>query len=92
MNKEQIYDTKIEPLMTQIISICQDHKIAMLASFDIGHPDDEGLRCTTALLDGTFNPPNNMLEALSILKPSVSSFMIRSVAKDGATTLTAIIP
>lgn len=31
MNKEQVYDEKIAPLMTQIIAICQEHKIAMLA-------------------------------------------------------------
>ena len=35
MNKEDVYDTQINPLMAEIIKICQENKIAMLASFAI---------------------------------------------------------
>lgn len=52
MNKEQIYDEQIAPLMTQIIEICQKHGIAMLASYAIPAPEDPGLMCTTHLADG----------------------------------------
>ena len=41
MNKEQAYDSLISPLMLQIIGICKDQGIAMMASFDIAH-DGEG--------------------------------------------------
>src|SRR5450432_4241349 len=41
MNKEQIYDEQISPLMTQIIKICQDHEIDFIANFELG-PVDEG--------------------------------------------------
>lgn len=34
--KEQIYDEKIHPLMTQIIEICQDAGIDFIASFELG--------------------------------------------------------
>lgn len=58
MNKEQIYDSEISPLMKQIIGLCKEHGIAMVASFDIGH-DGEGpngedcsrLTCNTLLPD-----------------------------------------
>jgi hypothetical protein len=49
MNKEQIYDAQISPLMTQIIAICKAGGISMLAHFDISHEDDPGLACTTCL-------------------------------------------
>lgn len=49
-NKEQVYDDDINPLMAQIIAICQEHNIAMLASFAIPTPNDPGLRCTTKIL------------------------------------------
>ncbi len=37
MNKEQVYDDQISPLMLQIIDICKAKGIAMMASFDIAH-------------------------------------------------------
>lgn len=52
MNKEQVYDEKIVPLMQQIIEVCQEHNIGMIADFEI--PDDEdsdlwGWGCTSVL-------------------------------------------
>lgn len=35
MNKEEIYDNQISPLMTQVIDICKKNNIAMLMSFSI---------------------------------------------------------
>ena len=69
MNKEQIYDREIAPLMAQILSICKTNKIAMLADFAIGHDNDEGLRCTSAILTSDLNPPENMVLALELLRP-----------------------
>lgn len=59
MNKENIYDSQVSPLMQQVIAICKDNGIAMMASFDIAH-DGEGpngedcsaLTCNTLLPDG----------------------------------------
>lgn len=51
MNKEQIYDERIAPLMAQILDICKAHKIAMVASFAIPIAEYSGLRCTSALLE-----------------------------------------
>lgn len=60
MNKEQVYDTQINPLMEQIIDICQAHGIAMIASFAIPTPEDGDLACTSLLPDETGdNPPSH---------------------------------
>lgn len=49
--KETAYDERIAPLMTQIIALCQEHKINMYASYMLD-PREDGeaiIRCTTAL-------------------------------------------
>ena len=56
MNKEQIYDEKVSPLMTEIIKICKENDITMLASFSIPTEEHEDLGCTTALLDNPDDP------------------------------------
>ena len=53
MNKEQIYDSKIAPLMEQIINICKEHKIGMFATYEIPNEEDADLKCTTILPDET---------------------------------------
>lgn len=53
LNKEQVYDAQINPLMEQILTICQAHGIAMLCTFAIPTPDDDELACTSMLPDET---------------------------------------
>lgn len=65
MTKEEIYDNQINPLMAQIIEICKEHKIAMLADFTL----DEDLRCTSCLLADEYGPSEGQLRAHAILKP-----------------------
>lgn len=90
--KEQIYDEKINPLMAQIIAICQKHKIAMLCDFAIPTPEDDSLKCTSALLDASTNPPAEMLRSLELLRPrKVSSMMITTRHADGSKTITAVL-
>lgn len=46
---EAVYDERIAPLMTEIIGICREHKIPVLATFqwcDDTHEDGAGF-CTT---------------------------------------------
>lgn len=52
MNKEQVYDERIEPLMAQITGICKEAGISMLCTFDIPTEEDPHLCCTSALPDG----------------------------------------
>ena len=67
MNKEQAYDEKIFPLMTQIIEICTDHGIAMIASFALSTEEDAGPCCTTCLKDENGKNAKGHIEALDIL-------------------------
>lgn len=50
-DKEQIYDDKISPLMTEIIKICKENDIKMVADFYLREPTEEEteFHCTTAL-------------------------------------------
>lgn len=66
--KEEIYDAEINPLMTQIIAICKEHKIALLATFELPCDDDPDLACTTALLADEYEPSEKVLEALRVIR------------------------
>jgi hypothetical protein len=92
MNKEQIYDDQISPLMAQIIAICQTNKIAFLSSFSIPTEDDPELRCTSVMLEKEFEPPEEFLKAWREIRPaSRSTMMLCTESGDGTTTLTAIV-
>jgi hypothetical protein len=53
MSKEEIYDSKIAPLMEQIIQVCKDSGIGAFATFAIPSDDDPSLACTTSIPDGS---------------------------------------
>jgi hypothetical protein len=93
MNKEQIYDEQISPLMTQIIEACQANKIAFVACFSIPNDEDPDLRCSSAMLGEEFEPPEEFKRAWRELRPSNSGgmMMLRTENGDGSTTLTAIV-
>lgn len=50
-NKEEVYDTQINPLLKQIIEICEKNGIAFISSFCIPTEDNPDLVCTTLLPD-----------------------------------------
>ncbi len=101
MNKEEIYDSRISPLMLQIIEICKAEGIAMIASFDIGHegegPNGEdctGLVCSSLTPDGEGNPNPTFQKAFSLIKCgryASTSLHIATEHADGTRTLAAII-
>lgn len=103
MNKEEIYDEQISPLMQQIIAITREHGIAMIASFDIAH-DGEGpngedcstLTCTTHLPDGDENLNDRFNRSAQIIRQGHRSqngpaMQLTTVHADGSKTLTAFI-
>lgn len=49
MSTEEIYDKEIAPLMNQIIATCKEHKIPVVATFDLRDANDEDVRCQTSL-------------------------------------------
>ena len=94
VTKEQIYDEQISPLMTQIIAICKEHGIPIVASFFTPGDDDPELAVTTALLGNGFEAPKNFSNALRELRPELfdgAPLMLRTEHGDGGTTLTAIV-
>lgn len=66
-NKEQVYDEQIGPLMQQIIDLCQQHGIAMLATFALPTEAQPDLNCTTAIPNETGKYPSVMGEMLGML-------------------------
>jgi hypothetical protein len=81
MNKEQIYDEKINPLLAQIIEICKTHGIAMLASFSIPTPEQADLLCTSLLPDGDGNSFAPYKQALRTIKNGGESFAAFTITK-----------
>lgn len=73
MNKEQIYDSQINPLMAQIIEICKANQIAMLATFDIPNEEDADLACTSHLPDETGKLPERIAACVRAAKAGHSS-------------------
>jgi hypothetical protein len=51
-NLEHVYDREIAPLMAQILTICEQHHLPMVAAFAFSsaHDGDEVGICTSALL------------------------------------------
>ena len=74
MNKEQIYDAEIEPLMAQILEICKRGGIAMLASFSIPTDDAPTLSCTSCIPDGEGNTPKHLDNARRAVMDTPQSF------------------
>lgn len=94
MNKEQIYDEKIHPLMAQIIEICKAHKIAMLATFDIPNDEDESLACTSSTPNETGKPSKRIADCVRAARFGYSPttpMMLTTQHADGSKTLTAIL-
>ena len=101
MNKEQIYDSEISPLMQQIIGICREKGIAMFASFNIAH-DGEGpngedcssLTCTLHIPDGAEVFDHRFNKCASIVQREAGQSLAMHITtqnSDGSKTLTAII-
>jgi len=82
--KESVYDDQIYPLMAEIIRICKEHRIAMVASFALGNDESAGteLVCSTALLADEYSPPRAFLDALSALKRP-PSFIAATITTEG---------
>lgn len=93
MNKEQIYDSQINPLMAQIIEICKANKIAMLATFAIPTPEDADLCCTSQTPDETGNLPAHIREASSVIRNgrTLTTMRLKIKHPDGSQTHKAIV-
>jgi hypothetical protein len=93
MNKEEAYDAQIAPLMTEIIKICKEYKIAMLAQFSTPNDDDPDLVCTTGLLMDEHEPNEAQIEAFKILRRGKSKPLFLTVRdqESNIQSITAIL-
>ncbi len=41
-DKEAVYDAEISPLVKQIIALCKEHRIPLVATFQIGNDEERG--------------------------------------------------
>jgi hypothetical protein len=93
VNKEQVYDEQIAPLMDQVIAICRDRKIAMLATFAIPTEEDNDLSCTTHLPDESGKLPEQIERAARIVRGTPSPLMLTTRNAAGEVTqITAVLP
>jgi len=92
--KEQIYDALINPLMAQILAVCKEHKIAMVASFSIPNEDDPNLAWTSVLTTDEYDPPEMYREIVRMFqRVNVSPMMITTRDSSGEIkSMTAVLP
>lgn len=90
MNKEQIYDEKISPLMVKIIQICKDEGVAAFINFDISK-DGDGLNVTTCLPDETGDVPEKHVACNRAVRGGGSSTMVTVEHSDGSKDCYAFI-
>lgn len=65
MTKEEVYDTKLNPLMEQIIQICKEHKIAHVCTFSLDRESE--LFCTTNDISDECDAPPVLKEITELL-------------------------
>lgn len=92
--REAAYDEHISPLMEKVIALCKEHKIPILASFDISgeDPEQDGadtLNCTTFVHNAGegWPAPATFTKALDAIRPPSPTFMaftITTKPKGGA--------
>jgi hypothetical protein len=91
MNKEQIYDAEISPLMAQVIAICQKNKISMFATFDVPNDEDETVTCTTCTADESGKPSERIQQFNRLSPRRVAPLMITTQHADDSKTMTAVL-
>jgi hypothetical protein len=81
-SEEEVYDNQISPLMTQIIAICNEHQIPMLASFVYENDEDDGVGHCTTLLNGFADRKSEEIqEANGILRNNNNHLMAFTITK-----------
>ena len=87
---EDVYDEKIAPLMDQIIAVCKEHKLPMVASFQYMGDD----LCTTALLFEEREICHELEAAFQAVKPQRRPPPLNKITltkADGSKEITVIL-
>jgi hypothetical protein len=59
-NLEEVFDTKIHPLLKTIVNICNEYNIPMITSFQYANSQNKVMLCTSIVV-----PPKRTCEKLS---------------------------
>lgn len=88
--KEDVYDEQIAPLMAQIIAICKEHRIPLVAQFNYAATDEDGPSfCTTIIpasaLDRDDDGQSQRMARVAKPPPSFMALTVMSGPKEGGT-------
>ena len=80
---ERVYDEQISPLIKQIIDICKENNMPMIASFAYENCEEKGIGCCTTTLTYEGRRIKKFAEATSLIyeRPLLSAFTIMSGRK-----------
>ena len=85
-DSEAIYDAQISPLMEQIIAICKEHRIPMLATFQYKQSTPEGDGesgwCTSRIPFAGEDP--RISEACDVMVRTAPSFLAMTISTQPA--------
>lgn len=89
---ESVYDKQISPLMAQVIAICKEHRMPMLATFQYQRTEERGEGfCTTMLPFSERVSSDKLAAAMSALAPRRARLSTITVIKaDGTKEITMI--
>lgn len=90
-DKESVYDEQISPLMTQIIAICKEHNIPMVAQFQYADTEDNGPAYVTTSLPIKDYASDHIREMGRRLQPPRPICIAETIATapDGTTHITS---
>ena len=77
---ESVYDEQIAPLMAQIIAICKEHRLPMLAVFfyELDAARESAGFCSSILHHGRKLPPQMTMAAAALQLPEAAITTARS--------------
>jgi hypothetical protein len=85
MTKEQVYMEQIAPLVSQILGICKENKIAHIMTFSVGTSAPEGeVLVTTAHLAEKCDPPAKLIEVIYSMNLYRPSPLVKMIDQDGS--------
>lgn len=86
MNKEQIYDEQIFPLMQKVLEICQEHHIAYVGSFAIPTEADPDLFCSSRVPNEREEYPHHLATMAQAVDRA------RGAGSESVATMTETLP
>ena len=90
---ESVYDSEIEPLMSQIIEICKKHNLPMFATFVYANTEEDGESlCTSNFMPKEREVSESVLSLVDVVMPRrVPPLHLKVTHADGSVDMTTIM-